>query len=752
MHKKKIHIKGLVQGVGFRPFVYRLATGLNIAGNVENRNDGVHIQASGTEENIQEFLDKLGSEAPASSFIDEIIVMDSDTVEFDKFEIIQSINTSDEITEISPDIAVCDDCLDDMDKQPHRISYPFINCTNCGPRFTIIQDLPYDRDKTTMKVFEMCSICSAEYRDVSDRRFHAQPVACNSCGPKYELTVNKQTITEIGAILQKCAELIEEGKLIAMKGLGGYHLACDATNDAAVARMRLLKHREAKPFAVMVPNIEKAALYCHISETEKGSLTSWRRPVVLLREKRRSGVSMEVSKGLGTLGVMLPYMPFHHLLFRYLKTDIIVLTSGNISDEPIVTDNDEAAQKLAPLSDALLVYNRDIYNRTDDSVVFIANSRERIIRRSRGYVPNRIKLQFSADGIFAAGAELKNCFAYGKGNYAIISQHIGDLKNLETFRFYTETAEKFKRLFRVNPLYFTCDMHPDYLSTKHTSEISGGREIRIQHHHAHIASCMAEHGLDEKVIGVSFDGTGYGDDGNIWGSEFFVCDLNGYERITHFEYIPLPGGDKAADEPWRTAVSYLYAAFGEQFLDLELPLFNAIRKEKILLVIDAIRKNLNCPLTSGAGRLFDAVASLSGICHENQFEAESPMLLEAVADHENNDSYSFIYNKVISFNAAIREMVADINTGLAASVVSAKFHNTLIKVILYVVSEIRSKTGLQKVALSGGVFQNRLLLERTEIELQKQHFIVYSHHKVPSNDGGIAVGQLAITASRLCSL
>lgn len=749
--RKKIHVKGLVQGVGFRPFVYRLANELKIKGNVENRNDGVHIIAVASPQLINDFIARLQSEAPVASNIESITTTDADALAgaFDKFEIVKSLNTSDEVTEISPDIAVCNDCLDDLVHQPHRIDYPFINCTNCGPRFTIIEDLPYDRDKTTMKDFVMCNLCYQEYRNVADRRFHAQPVACNDCGPEYELFFNNEHIKDIHTILEKCSLIIESGKIIAMKGLGGFHLACDAMKSEAVSRMRQLKNREAKPFAVMFSTFEKAETYCNISEAEKKSLLSWRRPVVLLSEKPGSAVSKEVSLGLGTLGVMLPYMPFHHLLFRYLKTDVIVLTSGNISDEPIVIDNEEAKNKLVPLSDALLVYNRDIYNRTDDSVVFIANGKERIIRRSRGYVPNPVKLGFNADGIFAAGAELKNCFCYGKGESAIMSQHIGDIKTLGTFEFYKETAAKFQKLFRVSPKHFACDMHPDYLSSRYTDEISNGNSIRIQHHHAHIASCMAEHGLDERVIGISFDGTGYGDDGNIWGSEFMVCDFKKYTRITHFDYLPLPGGDKAADEPWRMAVSYLYNTYGEEFLNLELPLFNSVPKDKIRLIIEAISKKMNCPLTSGAGRLFDAVASISGICYENRYEAEAPMLLEAMADHSVTDSYSFTYHQTIDFKPAIREMVNDVIHGISKSTISAKFHNMLTVVIIMVAKEIREKTKLNKVVLSGGVFQNRFLLENSENIFIQNKFEVFTHSKVPSNDGGIALGQLAVASKKL---
>jgi len=748
--RKKIHIKGLVQGVGFRPFVYRLAHQLKISGNVENSNDGVHILAIAPENVMQLFLYLLRTEAPQASHIDEIIVSD-EAFDFNdnSFEIISSRNISDEITGISPDIAVCSDCLTDMKTQTHRLNYPFINCTNCGPRFTIIEDLPYDREKTSMKVFAMCDKCSGEYTDVGDRRFHAQPVACSQCGPEYELMLDGESVKDINFILSKCSSMISDGKIIAMKGLGGFHLACDAMNSNAVKRMRELKTREAKPFAVMFSSLERINENCIADEHQKQLIVSWKRPVVLLKQKPGSSVCGEVSAGLDTLGVMLPYMPFHHLLFEHLKTDAIVLTSGNISDEPIVIDNEEASAKLGPLSDALLIYNREIYNRTDDSVVFSANNRERIIRRSRGYVPDMIGLEFNADGIFAAGAELKNCFCYGKGKSAVMSQHIGDLKNLETFAFYKETAEKFKKLLRVNPAYYACDMHPDYMSTGYATGKGGEGIISVQHHHAHVASCMAENGLDEKVIGVSLDGTGYGDDGNTWGSEFLICDFEGYDRVTHFDYIPLPGGDKAADEPWRMAVSYLYRVYGNELLALDIPLLKAVPLDRIKLLMHAIDKKMNCPLTSGAGRLFDAVAAISGICYTNRFEAEAPMLLEAIADHSVNTAYPFEVKETLHFDQTIREIVNDVTELKGKSVIAARFQNTLIAAVLEIVKMIRKKSGLNKVVLSGGVFQNLYLLENTENRLKECEFEVFSHTRVPSNDGGLALGQLAIAARRL---
>lgn len=714
---------------------------------MENRTDGVFINIEGDQETIDEFLKLLRDKAPVASNIESIQVTQIEFSDFKNFAIIKSKNTSEDITEISPDIAVCEDCLHDLETQEHRIDYPFINCTNCGPRFTIIQDLPYDRDKTTMKDFVMCGKCHKEYTNVLDRRFHAQPVACNNCGPEYELFYNEQSVRNFKEILETAATIVDNGKVLALKGLGGFHLACDALNDNAVQRMRTLKHRESKPLAVMMKDIPSVRKYAIVNEDEEKALLSWRRPIVLLKEKSERTIPSSVSNGLGTIGIMLPYMPFHHLLFDKLETEAIVLTSGNISDEPIIINNNVAKKNLNGISDALLIYNRGIYNRTDDSIVFIANEKERIIRRSRGYVPNPVRLDLNVDGIFASGAELKNTFCIGNGIQAILSQHIGDLKNLETYEFYKETVAQFKKLFRVNPLVAVGDMHPDYLSTRFVNEMSIPK-IFVQHHHAHIASCMAEHKMDEKVIGVSFDGTGYGDDGNIWGGEFFVCDLNDYERISHFEYVPIPGGDRVSDEPWRMAVSYLYKVYGEEFLKIDLPFLKNISSEKIRLLIHAIDKKINCPLTSSAGRLFDAVAALSEICSVNGFEAEAPMRLESVIDKTCKEKYEYEINQTVCFDKTIKGIVADISNLVESPVIAAKFHNAIISVILDIAKTAREKYSLNKVVLSGGVFQNRYLLEGAENILTENKFEVFTHSKVPSNDGGIALGQLAIAAKR----
>ncbi|MBS4013520.1 MAG: carbamoyltransferase HypF [Bacteroidetes bacterium] len=741
----KIEIQGLVQGVGFRPFIYRVAIENNLSGSVENRNDGVVIILDCTKQELEKFINIVQSNAPPASSIDSIKFKEIEKTEFHGFEIVKSTSISDSITDVSPDIAVCNDCLLDMKTQPNRIDYPFINCTNCGPRFTIIQDLPYDREKTTMQKFKMCPECNREYTDILDRRFHAQPVACSVCGPEYKLHFKDSKITDQKLIIDKTTELLKNKGIIAIKGLGGFFIACDALCEETVSRLRKLKAREGKPFAVMFSDINTLKQYAKVNEAEEKSLLSLKRPIVLLKEKVKLAPS--VNLGFDTIGAMLPYMPLHYLIFEKSDLKVIVLTSGNISDEPIITNNDKAVNILGEICDAVITYNRDIHNRTDDSVVCIMNSKERIFRRSRGYAPSPVKLLTNVNGILATGAELVNCFCIGKDNQAILSQHIGDLKNIETYEFYTESIKKYKKLFRFEPSIIVTDMHPDYLSTRYADEYDLP-VMKVQHHHAHIASCMAEHGLDEQVIGIALDGTGLGDDGNIWGSEFFICDYKDYSRITHFEYVPLPGGDKVTHEPWRTAVSYLYKYNGKEFFNHNLEFLKDIPKQNIELICEAIEKKINCPLSSGAGRLFDAVAALINLCTVSKFHAEAPMRLESIINEKNKDSYLFDADEVISFKKTFTEIINDLKKNIPISDISAKFHNTIVNVVIAVSLKIREKHNLNKVVLSGGTFQNKYLSENIEKELIKCDFQVFTHSKIPTNDAGIALGQLMVAASR----
>jgi hydrogenase maturation protein HypF len=748
----QITVTGLVQGVGFRPFVFRIATKHNLTGWVQNTNESVMIQITGTAQNINYFLRSLREEAPQAAIIRDISTLQIDTKPFSDFTIKESDDISEEITEISPDIAVCEECLQDMDKLGNRLDYAFINCTNCGPRFTIINDLPYDRTKTTMEPFDMCPECWSEYNDVSNRRFHAQPVACRVCGPNYQMYVHGNLISNnTSDIIETASECIENGGVILIKGLGGMHLACDAFNKTAVEELRNIKNREGKPLAVMFRDAESLKPFAEIDEREKKSILSWRRPIVLLKKKKNPGYHVladSISSGLDLLGVMLPYMPFHYLLFRQLKTDAIVLTSGNFSSEPILKDNTDALRQFSNVADAVILHNRDIWNRTDDSVVRFISGKERIFRRSRGYVPAPVHILLNTDGIIAFGAELTNCFCAGKKQNAYLSQHIGDLQGIETVQFYKETISRFIKLFRIKPSLAVVDMHPMYISTRTGMAMSDLPLMKVQHHHAHIASCMAENMLDEKVIGVALDGTGYGTDGNTWGSEFFICDLNDFERITHFEYIPLPGGDSATEEPWRTAVSYLYKVYGIDFLDLKLNVIKKTDPEKIRMIVNMIDNKINCPLTSGAGRLFDCAASLLDLVQVATFQAEGPMRLESLTGNGCQESYSFKTGLTICFDETIRGIVDDILNDVEKMTIATKFHNTIILAIFDSVNAIRIKSGISKVALSGGTFQNRYLSEGTMDLLLKNGFEVYSHSTVPANDGGLALGQLAVASKR----
>ncbi|MDX9932769.1 MAG: carbamoyltransferase HypF [Bacteroidales bacterium] len=740
-----IHIKGLVQGVGFRPFIFRVASDFNLNGEVENRNDGVFIKINCDEKTLEAFVSAVRNTAPPASSIESIETIQTEFIDFSDFQIVKSNTVSNRVTEVSPDIAVCDDCLRDMKTQPNRIDYPFINCTNCGPRFTIIKDLPYDREKTTMREFIMCGDCRTEYTDVRDRRFHAQPVACSVCGPEYTLHYEGKTIKGISEILNQLGKLFHEKKIIAIKGIGGFFLACDALDEEAVQRLRNLKNREGKPFAVMFSSLQKLKEYAYVDAVEEKSLTSLKRPIVLLNSKKELAPSVCV--GFGTVGAMLPYMPLHYLLFEKTKLEVIVLTSGNISEEPIITDNSDALNILTKVADAVVTYNRDIYNRADDSVVTVVNDKERVSRRSRGYAPTPINLKLNVDGILATGAELVNCFAIGKHDQAILSQHIGDLKNMETYAFYSESLKRYKQIFRFEPQVVVSDLHPDYLSTRYATE-SGLAHVKVQHHHAHIASCMAEHGLNETVIGISFDGTGLGDDGHIWGGEFLICDLKNYSRFSHFEYIPLPGGDKVTEEPWRVAVSYLHKYYGMDFLNRNLPFLKDVNAASVAMICQAIDKKINAPLSSGSGRLFDAVSALINLCPVSKFHAEAPMRLESVIDKSVDDSYPFAINGTMCFEPTFRAILQDMKKQTGIPVIAAKFHNMIVAATIEMASAMKKECDSNKVVLSGGTFQNKYLLGKLEHKLAKQGFEVFTHQRIPTNDGGIALGQLLIAAAR----
>ncbi len=695
---------------------------------------------------MKKFRDHILKSPPSASQIKSVEMRLTDLKGYAKFTIAESKNGNNLVTEISPDIAVCSGCLEDLQNDTERINYPFINCTDCGPRFTIIEALPYDRHNTSMKSFKMCSNCACDYSDILNRRFHAQPVACNNCGPLYIYEDSSGTINNFEEILSAVSERIDNGKSVAIKGTGGYNLLCNALDDKAVSELRKNKLRDAKPFAVMFRDLKTLNEYCYSDLIEQKELISWRRPIMLLKQKK--SLAFSVSNGLGTIGAMLPYMPVHYLLFRKLQSPVVVLTSGNISDEPIITNDITAKKYLMPITGAILSYNREIINRCDDSVIRIIGDKVNIIRRSRGYAPAPVDLNCNVEGIIAVGAEQKNTFCIGKACQAILSQYIGDIKNLPTYEFFTESVARFRGLFILKPEMIVCDLHLDYLSTTYAVKLAAELKVplvRVQHHHAHIASCMAENHIDEKVIGISMDGTGYGSDGNIWGGEFLVADLESFERYTHFDYIPMPGGDKAIEEPWRMAFSYLYHYFGSSFDFKSIPAFKLIDNKHLDIIKEMIDKKINTPLTSGAGRLFDAAAAILGLSSYSRFDSEAPMLLESVIAPGIEDHYPFETGSKVIFAKTILAMVNDLhNTDIG--IISAKFHNTLAMAITSVSEDIRRNTSVNKVILSGGVFQNKYLLEKLCLLLTERHFEVFTQSMVPSNDGGISLGQLVIAS------
>jgi len=742
---RRVRVYGLVQGVGFRPFVYRTAAAHNLYGWVKNTNYGVELLIQGASSDIDAFLDTLRTFPPPLSRIEKCT---SDTTDPEKglvgFEIIKSRTTSAEITRVSPDVCVCSDCLEDMKRQPNRIMYPFTNCTNCGPRFTIIRDLPYDRDKTTMEPFRMCRSCREEYEDIMNRRFHAQPNACSDCGPLCTFTGPSGSFSEIRDVLRETAALIDGGGIAAIKGLGGFHLVCDALNEEAVRTLRKRKHREGKPFALMARDITAAQGYTLIDGAELELLRSVQRPIVLLKRKKDPAAS--VAWGLDTIGVMLPYTPFHFLLFEHLHTDLIVATSGNISDEPIVIDNGKAFDRLGAIADGFVTYNRDIHNRCDDSVSMTAGGVPRLIRRSRGYVPEPIVLNMEAEGIAAFGGELKNTFCIGRGNEAILSQHIGDLKTSETFDFFSESYERFKRLFRFEPTLTACDLHPDYLSTRFAVE-TGLPLTRVQHHHAHIAACMAENRLSGSVIGISLDGTGYGVDGAVWGGEFLHCGYDSFDRYAHLRYVPLPGGDAAVREPWRMAVSWLYTVYGRELPDLDIPFVHNLDMDRATLIMDMIDGDIGTTVTSSMGRLFDAVSAVLGLVRVSKFDAEAPMKLESSIE-PCSERYAYEWGDSVDLAPLWMGILRDIRKGESPGIIACRFHNTIAALVLDAAGRMAGDTGSRRVVLSGGVFQNRYLLTRCEEILKSAGFEVPAHRRIPANDGGISLGQLAVAAAR----
>ncbi|MFN2114199.1 MAG: carbamoyltransferase HypF [Anaerolineae bacterium] len=752
----RLHVTGVVQGVGFRPFVYGLASRLSAAGWVRNTSAGVDIYVEGAPGTPARFAKLVESEAPPLARIDSVVLTAAPAEGLARFEIRASEVNPDDFQPVSPDVATCPDCLAEMrDPTDRRHRYPFINCTNCGPRFTIITDVPYDRPMTTMAQFEMCEACAAEYGDPTDRRFHAQPVACPDCGPRVWLERGDGAVAIDAEAIAGARRLLADGAILAVKGLGGFHLACDAMNVAAVNELRHRKLRVGKPFAVMAPDMAAVEQHCAVDDASRELLESVARPVVILPRRAGSTIAASVAPDQDDLGVMLPYTPLHHLLLEREDgfPDALVMTSGNLSEEPIATENEEARKRLAGLADHMLLHDRDIRTRCDDSVVRAFEGGVYPLRRSRGYAPYPVRLAHESEPLIAVGAELKNTFCLVRGDKAFLSHHIGDLENYETLRAFEDGVRHFERLFRVEPVAVGYDLHPNYLATRYALERSAAEQLRafgVQHHHAHVAACIAENGLpgDEPMIGVALDGTGYGDDGTIWGGEVLLADLGGYRRLFHLSYAPLPGGDAAVREPWRMALSWLRQAGVEWSTDL--PPVRAAGPEALRVLSRQLELGLNAPPTSSMGRLFDAVSALTGLRTKVTYEAQAAIALEAAVDASDPGAYEVaLGDHTIDPSPLIRQAARDVLDGVPVGGVAARFHRGVAQAVADACDEARRAHGTSDVALSGGVWQNVTLLRLAVGELRRRGFTVYLHRRVPANDGGLALGQAAVVAHAL---
>jgi hydrogenase maturation protein HypF len=757
--RSQILVRGIVQGVGFRPFVYSQANRRALRGRVLNDASGVVIDVEGNAGDIEQFVLELASNPPPLSSIESIECNNNlGLANYREFRIVESDLTGRRFVPLSPDIATCDDCLKELfDPRDRRYRYPFINCTNCGPRFTIIEDIPYDRSRTTMRDFVMCSDCEAEYTNPLDRRFHAEPTACAACGPRLFLVTadGREIVRGDDDGISRARQLLSEGGILAIKGIGGFHLACDALNREAVERLRRRKYREDKPFALMASSLDLVRNHCYLSEPEMNLLNSEQRPIVLLEKKPYSDIPRAVAPAVNNLGFMLPYSALHHLLLQDLDRPL-VLTSGNVSDEPISYENEEALRYLRNIADYFLLHDRRIHVRSDDSVTRVSDGHALILRRSRGYAPAPIKTRLNFEQeILACGAELKNTFCLARGNYAFVSHHIGDLENLETLKSFTEGIEHFKRLFYLQPEVIAYDLHPEYLSTKYALGLDDNLpKIGVQHHHAHVASCLADNGAEGDVIGVVFDGLGFGTDGRLWGGEFLVVNYEVAERVAHLDYVPLPGGGKAIREPWRMAAVYVHRALGDEFLKLNLPFTRDLDHRAWATLKRMTATGTNSPETSSMGRLFDAVSSLIGVRNKINYEGQAAIELEMIADRQVGEAYQFEIDadgSVIRAEKVIQRAVEDLLSDVPACQVSARFHLGVVHLISEVAKQVRSARRVNRVALSGGVFQNMFLLEQTCRLLRAEGFEVLTHQRVPPNDGGISLGQAVVANAQLAA-
>jgi hydrogenase maturation protein HypF len=751
--RRRIEVSGIVQGVGFRPYVYRLAGEHSLAGHILNTPAGVTIELQGPAASVDEFLKRLPAEAPPLAHITGILVQEIPNSREDGFEILSSERDESVRTLISPDVAVCDDCLRELfDPSDRRYLYPFINCTNCGPRFTIVRSIPYDRALTSMAGFRMCADCQAEYDDPRNRRFHAQPNACWKCGPRVELWNRDGKTIPAHDSMASTVALLDGGKIVAIKGLGGFHLAADATNQSAVELLRTRKLRVEKPFAVMVPDVAAAEAFCEVDAAARRALEGPQRPIVLLHRKPRCLIAEQVAPHNRELGLFLPYTPLHHLLFAKGNFRALVMTSANRSEEPIAIDNREAVERLHDLADFLLVHNRDILWRCDDSVVRPAASKIRQLRRSRGYVPVPMFLHEDLPPILAVGGELKNTICLAKGRHAFMSQHIGDLENLESYGFFQDVIEHFERILEIGPRVIAHDLHPDYLSTKWALAQKGVCLVGVQHHHAHIASCMAENHLEGRLIGFSLDGTGYGTDGQIWGGEVLLADYIGFERTAHFDYVPMPGGAKAIQEPWRMAVAYLAHHWGREFLSLPIPFVRQLDKREVGTILQMLARKVNSPMTSSCGRLFDAVAALVGLRTHVNYEGQAAIELEAAIGGSTDatpypielraEGNTWIFDTLQLFERLFEDLRRQVPVGT----ISRRFHNGLVEAFVQLAVMLRDQHALERVCMSGGTFQNVFLAENLCSRLETLGFKVFTQAEVPPGDGGLSLGQIMVAA------
>lgn len=778
MTSYRIIITGIVQGVGFRPFIFNLAERLGLKGWVGNSDSNVVIEIDADFEKTADFISEIKRSAPVLSRIESMDYKEVPYQGFRNFEIRHSRSDSKGPVFISPDVATCSDCLREMkDKKDRRYRYPFINCTNCGPRFTIIKDIPYDRDKTTMECFQMCGNCRLEYTNPSDRRYHAQPVSCHDCGPGLSVAdENGKIISEIKTseyCIKYISDIIKKGYIAAIKGIGGYHLACDGLNKLAVDRLRKRKHRDDKPFAIMARDIETAVKYCKICEAENSLLISPASPIVLLEKREGIDLPDSIARLNRFLGVMLPYTPVHHLLFQEKGfPELLVMTSGNLSSEPIFYRDDEAIEGLEGIADAYLTNNREIYIRTDDSVTRVFEDREYIIRRARGYVPKPFSIdihellglekEIEIPAVLACGGELKNVFCLNKGKNFYLSHHIGDLENESTNVAFRKGIEHFRRLFGIELEHIAYDLHPNYYSSQYALSQSDINKTAVQHHKAHIASCMAENRLKGEVIGVSFDGTGFGEDGSIWGGEFFTGGYRGFERAGHLAYVMIPGSDSAVKHPWRMALSYLYASAEAGLMEMDnildkLPIFKERDKDEINFTVKMLEKRINSPFTSSMGRFFDAVSALLGIKTDISYEGQAAIELEYYADLCCTLPYHFEIEPqgdsgegfAVNTSHIIKQLVDDITDEKSLQYISSRFHATIANIVLQGCIYIRRGNGIKDVVLSGGVFQNITLLKLSMNLLRENGFDVYIHSEIPANDGGIALGQAVLAIAGL---